>query len=348
MTHPNIPPIPTKNRRLSSGARLAVPFVVSLVIVALLGTVVLAVGTYSQHWRSSFVSSVTRVVPVPAVSVNGTWRPYHDFLEAFETLNYSFDKPELLQASGFTEKPNAQQLEQIVLDRMVKDEIVKQLAGKRKIVVSPADVDEQMRKIIDQSGSAEEVTAKIKELYRWDVTTFKRRVVEPFLIRQRLQESIAMDESLNATERKRAEDLLVRVQAGKDDFQAIAREVNEDVTKDTGGDLGIFTRGERDQALEDAAFTLEVGQTSDIVRSKEGYHILKLLEKLPADSATSDGERVHVAHIFVSAKALDAWLFDQAQSQRVSIFLNGYRWNGSQARVLTTSEDASSTTNTTP
>lgn len=341
--HPNAKP---QSVSRSTPVRLALSLVAALMLAVVIGTVVLAVGIYGGHWRSRFVESVTRVVPIPVVSVNGHWRPYHQFLEAYATLDYALSQPELLTASGFATKPTPTQLEGIVIDRLAKDEIVRQLATRRGIVVSDADVAEQMRKVVEQTGSAADVEVQIRKLYRWDLATYQRQVIEPFLIRLRLQESIAADASLNAAQQARAEQLLSRVKAGED-FQPIAREVNEDVTKDTGGDLGVFARGERDAALEEAAFALEMGQTSGIVRTKDGFHILKVLEKLPADSQTGDGERVHVAHIFLSAKPLDAWLFEQGQLQRVSIFYSGYRWDRSQTRVVPT-DDVTASTKTTP
>lgn len=308
--------------------------VLSVVIVLLvLGVLVLAVGVYRYHWRTPVVKGVVRVVPLPVAIVNGQWLLYYDFLDAYDTLDYAYSQPEVLQASGLTKRPSADELELIVLDRMVKDRIVQQLAARQQVVVSPAAIDAEMKKLVEQSGSAADVEQKIRSLYRWDLASFQRRVVEPFLVRQRLQERIAADDNLNADQRKKAETLLARVQSGKEDFQVIALEVNEDVTKNTDGDLGVFARGERDLALEQAAFSLEVGTTSEIVRTSQGFHILKLLEKLPADDKSGQEERVHLAHIFVSAKPLDQWLFEQSKQQRVAILFSGLRWDGDTARV---------------
>ncbi len=304
-----------------------------IIIIVLIGLLVLAVGVYGYHWRTPTVKNIVRVVPLPVAIVNGQGLWYYDFVDAYDTLDYAYSQPEVFQASGLTQRPTAAELEVIVLDRMIKDRLVRQLASRQKVVVSRAEIDAEMKKLIEQSGSKAEVEQKIRSLYRWDLPTFQKRVVEPFLIRQQLQEKISADENLNADQKKKAEALLGRVEAGQEEFQAIARSVNEDVTKSTDGDLGVFGRGERDATLEQAAFSLEVGKTSGIVRTSQGFHILKLLEKIPADEQAGQDERVHVAHIFISAKPLDEWLFEQSKRQRVATLIAGLRWDSQNGRV---------------
>ncbi len=82
--------------------------------------------------------------------------------------------------------------------------------------------------------------------------------------------------------RKQADDLLKRIRGGAD-FAALAKQYSEDPgSKDNGGEMPEFPRGQMVPEFEAAAFSLTNNQVSDIVTSTYGYHIIKLIDKSPA------------------------------------------------------------------
>ena len=76
---------------------------------------------------------------------------------------------------------------------------------------------------------------------------------------------------------KEANTVLERLKKGEK-FSNIAKQVSLCPSKKRGGDLGPFSRGKMVKEFEKAAFALQKGQISPIVKTKFGYHIIKRLE----------------------------------------------------------------------
>lgn len=90
-----------------------------------------------------------------------------------------------------------------------------------------------------------------------------------------------------------------RIEAGED-FVKVAQSKggSEDPSvKDNGGDLGFFSAFQMVYPFEEAAYNTEVGNISNILRTRYGYHILEVLEKRNARG------QIKVAHIMTKAPA---------------------------------------------
>lgn len=62
-------------------------------------------------------------------------------------------------------------------------------------------------------------------------------------------------------------------------FDKVAMDVSMDGSASNGGDLGYFPKGQMIQEFEDAAFALKEGETSKLVKTEVGYHIIKLVDR---------------------------------------------------------------------
>jgi foldase protein PrsA len=102
-----------------------------------------------------------------------------------------------------------------------------------------------------------------------------------------------------AAKRKQIDDLLKRVKAGED-FATLATQYSEDPgSKDRGGELDPFPRGQMVPEFEAAAFSLATNQVSDVVTTAYGFHIIKVLDKIPAKKNTLDTVIDETAHTTV-------------------------------------------------
>lgn len=82
--------------------------------------------------------------------------------------------------------------------------------------------------------------------------------------------------ALSAAEAK-ANDLLKQIRGGAN-FDDIAKKYSDGPTAGDGGALGLFKRGQLAKELEDKTFAMKTGEVTDVIRTKQGYVILKILD----------------------------------------------------------------------
>ena len=87
----------------------------------------------------------------------------------------------------------------------------------------------------------------------------------------------------DAAAKAKAQAILAEVQKNPADFAKIAKAQSQDPgSAELGGDLGVVEKGLFDKPVEDAIFQLKEGETSGLVRSSFGYHIVKVTKVVPS------------------------------------------------------------------
>jgi peptidyl-prolyl cis-trans isomerase C len=112
----------------------------------------------------------------------------------------------------------------------------------------------------------------------------------------RLTPTSTTEDKKNA--RARATAARQRVISGED-FATVAREVSEGREASNGGDMGFFARDEMMPELTNIAFALDVGQISEIIETRFGFHILKVEEKRPASKMTLEEAEEPVRQLLI-------------------------------------------------
>jgi parvulin-like peptidyl-prolyl isomerase len=113
-----------------------------------------------------------------------------------------------------------------------------------------------------------------------------------------------------------ANSLLGKIQSGGDFTELVTTYSQDASTRASGGDLGWFPRGVLTvPEVEDAAFSLQPGETSPVVQSRLGYHIVQTLERDPARALSPSALAV------LRRQAVDQWLAQLMQKASIEIFI---------------------------
>ena len=87
----------------------------------------------------------------------------------------------------------------------------------------------------------------------------------------------AADEAALKAAQAKADDLLKQIHDGAN-FDDIAKKYSDGPSAADGGALGIFKRGQLAKELEDKTFAMKSGEVTDVIRTKQGYVILKVID----------------------------------------------------------------------
>jgi len=118
--------------------------------------------------------------------------------------------------------------------------------------------------------------------------------------------------------RGRADDILKQVKAGGD-FAALAKEHSQDPgSGPKGGDLGFFERGQMVGPFEEAAFSLAAGQSSELVETQFGFHIIKVVDKQAARTVPLEEVRPQV----------EQYLQGQNRERETQVFIDALKAKG--------------------
>jgi peptidyl-prolyl cis-trans isomerase SurA len=104
------------------------------------------------------------------------------------------------------------------------------------------------------------------------------------------------DSAVEKEARDKAQQILDSIKVGHS-FEQLAAEYSDDPSAENGGDVGFVKKGDFEGDFEKAALALKPGQVSGLIRTRFGYHIIKLVEK--------DEDSYHIKHILIKVVPTD-------------------------------------------
>jgi len=230
-----------------------------------------------------------------------------------EYLTEQLVSAELLYQSGL--KLEVKELEKQVEDKISKAKAGYANPGEFETVLKTQDIDEKLlreytrKEIIVNNLIENEIVPKVKvsdeEIQKFYNENKERYFSKPEQVRAS-HILIGVDQKADAEAkqkaREKAEAVLKEVKEGKKEFAELAKSNSTCPSKDQGGDLGPFGKGQMVKPFEDAAFALKQGETSGIVETQFGYHIIKLTERKAAENVSLDEAKPKIAEYLKGQK----------------------------------------------
>jgi peptidyl-prolyl cis-trans isomerase C len=156
---------------------------------------------------------------------------------------------------------------------------------------------------IRTAGAAAPTEEEAKEFYESNMQRFStsdRIRASHILIKVEASDS----EVVREQKKTKIEALHARLVAGED-IATLASENSDCPSKDKGGDLGFFGKGQMVKSFEDAAFALEPGEISPVVETQFGYHVIEVTEKEKAEVTSFDDARDSIIDYLADMKKQD-------------------------------------------
>ncbi|WP_169309205.1 SurA N-terminal domain-containing protein [Desulforhopalus sp. IMCC35007] len=119
----------------------------------------------------------------------------------------------------------------------------------------------------------------------------------------------------------KAEKVLALAKNGSN-FADLAKEYSEGPSRENGGELGYFSRGQMVPAFDDAVFSMEKGAVSEVVQTQFGYHIIYLEDIKPASTRSLEEVKAQIVTT-LKEKEAESLAFQVANSAYENIIAAG-------------------------
>ena len=105
----------------------------------------------------------------------------------------------------------------------------------------------------------------------------------------------------------KCQEILEKIIGEETTFEDAAKEFSTCPSKEKGGDLGAFGRGQMVKEFEDAAFAAEVGHVVGPVKTQFGYHLIKVEDKKDAETSVYEDVADTIKNIILQQKRNDVY-----------------------------------------
>ncbi len=293
--------------------------VINTIIISLLALVVL-VGVswwqlYSVQNTGSFFYRITQLVQLPVASVDKRPVAYSDYLMQYRSSIHwleSNSRTGLFNINSEDGKREATYYKRQSLDRAIENAYAQKIAEKINLSISDKEIDDFIANALKASSTT---TKPSEEAYKavlsesLGVSTEEYRlIVKQALLKQKVSFAVDTDAKKKILSAQAA--LKKRVP-----FEDVVVTYSDDTfAKTSKGDVGFVPRNNQDEGLVAAAAELKIGVTSDIIKSLDGYYIVKLVD--------IKEDQVRYSRIKVKLNTFNQQLTDLKKAGKVKEFIS--------------------------
>ncbi len=296
----------------------------ALIFIVLVFTGIFGFMRVRAGAADNFAYYSAKFMHLPLVSVNGQKIYYVDYLDDLKAIQTMKSYEEQNSQGAIIDLTQEQMSDQVIW-RLANNLLVSQVSKDLNIKVEKGDIDELKKEVLEQFESEEELEKELIKRYGWNMQAYEKKVIRPFVLQTKVAEAIQTDKNSLDEIRQKAQDILEQIKAGAD-FEEMARLYGEDGTRETGGDLGWFGKGEMIPQFEFAAFALKKGELAqDLVETEFGFHILKVYdtktERVKNESGVWINEpKVKASHILFMYPSFEKYMDGYLKNAEIKFY----------------------------
>ena len=304
------------------------------------------------------VSAETQKEVAKVAVVNGNVISKQDFDVSYNT----YVKQVTMEAKRPLTESELDQIKGDVLEQLIEQQLLYQAALKQNIQIdeesyiqSIAELDEQLKnnpsfksEVEKSNYSMEDIHNQIREQFMInsfvnekffssatvndeEIKLYYEKNKEQFLLPEKISAQHILikptppdNKETRANALKKIKEIQEELKSNPD-FESLAKSFSQCPSKEKGGDLGFFTRGQMVPPFEEAAFALGINEISDVVETQFGFHLIKVTGKVPGKTIEFDQVKDQLKASLTKQKAMenvDHFLNDAKKSGSIQLFLN--------------------------
>lgn len=313
-TEPKIPEVVSGKKPGKKG--LAIKIIIAVALFLVVGIVAaVSIAMYRLPPTDPLVRAVGSRLPYPVASVNGDWIPFSEYFKEYDAM------AKYVAESGETTLSDAEMTSE-VLNTLVNEAVVGQLADRYNVKVSEDKVEEFLQSAYAQSESKESFYAEVEQMFGWDEKTFTERIIRPLVLASQLEEAIQADATVQTEARSAIDGALARLDAGEA-FSDVATDVGDAYTSESGGDIGYVNTdpsyGELPEEWYGEIESLEIGAYSGVVESADAFAIIQLRDRIAGTEGESDQAQLSI--VLVMKRTVDDIIQDFKDESKIKRFI---------------------------